>query len=505
MQPVMQPAMEAPPAAPGPSRPTLFAVGALVALLLGAAYGSTLSWLLGRWRTDPFYSHGPLVPVVTLFLLWCRRAHLCLRPEITLAAVLALGTAALLHLLGVRLLFEFLSCLSIIAALVALALLAGGRPLLREAAFPLAYLLFAVPLPIILLQQISLPLQLWSSGCARAVLAALGCPVRRQGVILAFPKFTLAVADACSGLRSLLTVLAVGTLAAHLARAPLPRKALLVVLSSAAALLVNVLRITLAGLIGIAFDGETACLLFEKYSGYFFFALVVLSTLGVFKALIPPRPDLPAPAPPPAGPVGAALLAAKVLAPLLATLLPMAGIAMALQAQRASASPDRFAGWQPAPPGWEPLEVRPRAAFAGEEQITGLLRDRQGRSVRFNLLHSVSGRYLHSPEACSVAAGWIPEQQITSRDGSIQRWILRRGTERACVYFWFDLAGRPRSGSLDQHLGALVQRLWHGSIDSAYGEISFPLPRGAAPEGAGLPELAQSLHSALQERLWPGR
>ena len=499
------PSVEASPSVSGASRTLLVSLGALLALLLAAAYGTTLAWLAGRWQSDPFYSHGPLVPIVALVLFWSRRSRLRLRPEIRPAAVATLAAAALLHLLGVRLMFEFLSCLSLLGTLAAVALLAGGRPLLRAAAFPLAYLLFAVPLPIILLQQISLPLQLLSSAGARAVLAGLGCPVLRQGVLLAVPKFTLAVADACSGLRSLMTVLAIGTLAAHLARAPLPRKALLVALASAAALVVNVLRITLAGLIGIAFDGETACLLFEKYSGYFFFALVVLSTLGIFKALIPPAPDEPAPAPSPAPPVGPRLLAAKVLAPILAALLPMTGIAMVLKARRASEAPSRFAGWQPELAGWEALDVRPRPSFAGEEQLTGLLRDAHGRTIRFNLLHSVSGRYLHSPEACSVAAGWIPEQQIQSRDGSLERWILRRGTERVCVFFWFDLAGRARRGSLDQHLGALLERLWHGSIDSAYGELSFPLPAGAGPESPGLGELAQSLHEAVQMRLWPKR
>jgi exosortase len=497
--------MEASPSVPGASRTLLLGLGALLALLLAAAYGTTLAWLAGRWQSDPFYSHGPLVPFVSLYLLWSRRSRLRLRPEIRPAAIATLAAAALLHLLGVRLMFEFLSCLSLLGTFAALALLAGGRPLLKEAAFPLAYLLFAIPLPIILLQQISLPLQLLSSAGARAVLAGLGCPVLRQGVLLAFPKFTLAVADACSGLRSLMTVLAIATLAAHLARAPLPRKALLVALSSVAALLANVLRITLAGLIGIAFDGETACLIFEKYSGYFFFALVVLSTLGLFKALIPPAPEPPSPAPPPGPPVGPRLLAATILAPLLAALLPMTGIAMVLRAWRGSDSPCRFAGWQPELAGWDTLDVRPRPSFAGEEQLTGLLRDSRGRSIRFNLLHSVSGRYLHSPEACSVAAGWIPEQQIQSRDGALERWILRRGTERVCVFFWFDLAGRTRRGSLDQHLGALLQRLWHGSVDSAYGELSFPLAAGAGPEAGRLGELAQSLHEAVLARLWPGR
>jgi len=487
----------------------LVAIGAAVVVLLGVAYGPTLHWLAGRWQTDPFYSHGPLVPLVSGFLLWSRRRRLRLDPRITPPAIAVLAAAAVLHLLGVRLMVEFLSSLSLLAMLAGAALLAGGRPLLSAASFPLGYLLFALPLPMILLQQVSLPLQLFSSVCARAVLAGLGCAVHRQGVLLAFPKFTLAVADACSGLRSLITVLAIATLAAHLARAPLARKALLVALSSIAALLVNVLRITLAGLIGLAFDGETACLLFEKYSGYFFFALVVLSTLALFKALVPsPTLDAaaaPAPAPAPPEPVRPGLLAAKVLAPMLAAILPLAGVALVLKAQRASASPAGFAGWTPALEGWETVESASRAAFAGEEQITGLLRDGRGRTVRFNLLHSVSGRYLHSPEACSVAAGWIPEEQIAFADGSLHRWILRRGTERACVFFWFNVGGTPRSGSLDQHVGALAQRLWRGRIDSAYGEVSFPLPPGQAMDAAGYAELAGALHLAVQRRLWPPR
>jgi exosortase len=498
----MQSTMEATAAVRGR---VLLAFGAVLAGLLAVVYAPTLAWMAGRWRTDPFYSHGPLVPVVTAALLWSRRRRLRLDPALRPLGIAALAAAAVLHLLGVRLLFEFLSSLSLIAALGAVAILAGGRPLLAACAFPLGYLLFAVPLPMILLQQISLPLQLFSSAGARAALAGLGCAVQRQGVLLVFPKFTLAVADACSGLRSLLTVLAVASLAAHLARAPLGRKALLVALSSVAALLVNVLRITLAGLIGLAFDGETACLLFEKYSGYFFFALVVLSTLAVFKALVPPGPPEAEESPPPADPVPAKVLATKVLAPLLAALLPLAGLATVLRTQRSTASPADFAGWRPTVEGWETVEAGPRPAFPGEEQVTGLLRDPRGRTVRFLFLHSASGRYLHSPEACSVAAGWIPEVQRAYAGGSIQGWILRRGTERVGVFFWFDLAGVPRSGSLDQHLGALTRRLWHGRVDSAYGEISFPLPAGRAVEEASSVELADRLHRALQERLWPRR
>jgi len=495
------------PVPPGDRRGTLLSriqdsgFWILIATLLTVAYWGTLHWLVGRWRTDPFYSHGPLIPIVSCFLLWRSRGRLRLEPAISLPAVAVLIGAAILHLLGVRLMFEFLSSVSILLTLGGIALLAGGVPLLRTVAFPLVYLLLAIPLPMILLQQVSLPLQLFSSAGAAAVLQGLGCEVARHGVLLGFPKFTLAVADACSGLRSVLTVVAIATLAAHLSTASLPRKVALVALSSVAALLVNILRILLAGLIGIAFDGETACLLFEHYSGYFFFALVVLSTVAVFKLLTPPTPEAPPVPPPPAEPVALRPLLRSVLIPLLAVIVPLAGAATAMKSTRGSETPKRLAGWKPELGGWQAIDVQPRVAFAGEEQVTGLLRDERGRTVRFNVLHSVSGRYLHSPEACSTAVGWIPEQQIVDPRFPLHLWVLRRGPERACVVFWFDLAGKPRTGSIDQHLGALAQRLWRGAMDSAYGEISLPFPVGS--DAAGLVELAQALHEEVRKKLWP--
>lgn len=480
------------------------AVGFIV--LLAAAYWSTLGWLVGRWRTDPFYSHGPLVPIVSLGLLWMRRSTLRLRPAPSRPAYALLGAALLLHLAGARLMFEFLSAVSLVAVLAAAALLAGGRPLLRAAAFPLAYLLFAIPLPMILLQQVSLPLQLFSSVCAAGALDGLGVEVQRHGVLLVFPKFTLAVADACSGLRSLLTVLAISTLAASLSAGSVGRKAALVALSSAAALLVNILRIALAGLIGVAFDGETACLLFERYSGYFFFALVVLSTLAVFKLLRPPgeAPAAP-PAPEPQDPVPAPLLARHVGIPFLAAVLLLAGGAKLIRVERRGAPPAALAGWQPSIPRWTTAEMLPLPAFPGEEAIGGILKDAAGRAVRFNVLHSVSGRYLHSPEACSMAAGWIPERQDLREQGGlpVNVWVLRRGNDRACVMFWFDLGGTPRRGSVDQHVGALGRRLLRGRVDSAYTEIVVPLPIGATADEPALLDLARALHEQVRARLWP--
>src|SRR6185436_10191618 len=97
----------------------------------------TLHWMAGRWQTDPFYSHGPLVPIVSAFLLWRGRDRLRLDPAISIPGIALLVGGAALHLLGVRLMFELLSAVSLLVLLAAVAHLSGGPALLRAVSFPL--------------------------------------------------------------------------------------------------------------------------------------------------------------------------------------------------------------------------------------------------------------------------------------------------------------------------------------------------------------------------------
>ena len=106
-------------------------VGAIVGLvLLILAYSQTLSWLAGRWWTDPFYSHGPLVPLVSIALLWADRKKLKLAPASSVVGFVMVAVAGLLLLLGIRLLFELLCATSLVLTLAGLVHLAGGWPLL---------------------------------------------------------------------------------------------------------------------------------------------------------------------------------------------------------------------------------------------------------------------------------------------------------------------------------------------------------------------------------------
>ena len=127
--------------------------------------------------------------------------------------------------------------------------------------------------------------------------------------------------------------------------------------------------------------------------------------------------------------------------------------------------------------------------------------------MNFAVLHSVAGRYLHSPEACSLASGWIAERlevrEVTwsNEDDTIpvHLWVMRRGEERVMVAFWYLIDGRPVRGSIGHHLGATWQRLKYGSTDSAFVELSVQLP---GRKDSDLFALAGALHSQVRKALW---
>jgi exosortase len=489
--------------------PAILAVAAVAAI--AATYAGTLVWLGGRWRTDPFYSHGPLVPLVSAWLLWKRRTQLAFAPAVGRSGVALLGGAAVLHLLGVRLSFEFLSCASIIAVLMAAALLAGGRPLARAAAFPMLYLLFAIPLPRIILEQVSLPMQLMSAAGAAGILRGLGLDVVRHGVELEFPGFMLAVADACSGLRSVITVLAISTLVAALTPVSPARKGLLVALSPVAAMAANVLRIAVTGLVGSAFGGRAAIVFFDQASGYFFFAVVLLLMIGIAVLLQGRRAEeSTAAVTPPPKPIDVRALALKAAVPVFLMLGAAAAAGAALR-PRPDPTASPMAGWRPVLEGWKVGESAGPPGGPGDTLVRGTLEGGGGPRLGYLVVHSLGGRYLHSPEACSVARGWFPERREVREldiDGArqpIHYWVMKRGELRVGVAFWYVLGGAPARGSFDYHVKAVAQRLVEGRVDSAYGEVTSPLLEGEpASMEDRLVALAGSLRAQVVPRLWPG-
>lgn len=505
---------DAPPARQAAVSPRLaVALAAVGAALLAAAYGPTVAWLVDRWRIDPYYSHGPLIPLVSLALFWRARKRLKLSPaggRFWPAMVLA---AAALHLLGIRLQIECLSSASLPILLAGVALGLGGSTLLRETAFPLAYLVFAIPLPVVLIKQVSFPLQLFSSACAGSALRVVGAPAERVGVHLRFPDFTLTIADACSGLRSLVTVLALGALVAHALRASATRKLLVVAIGVLVALAANVFRIVVTAFIGLGFGGGAASAFFEGFSGIFFFAVVALGLLAAAHALSrpplasdgePSAPPVPLAAPPPQRRAGFAESASPAIT-LLVLVAALAGASAALRRGARAAPSARLAGWTPTLTGWDVREAGGPASQGGDAVATLRLARGAGRQAALFVRCSTADRFIHAPEMCSAAAGWEAVEHWTRdvplEDGTrlpVNGMVLARGGERALLVYWLLVDGAAAAGPFDLVAKSLAARLIRGSSESMYVELSAGLPAGS---DASMTEALLGLAGPVQQSL----
>jgi len=176
-------------------------------ILLIGAYFPILVKLVVQWGTDDDWTHGFFVPVVAGYIAWTRRETL-LSTEWKpawwgIGIVLWAGVQGYLGLLGAEL---FLQRTAFLLSLLGMLLILGGTGLIRQLAFPLLLLPFMIPLPTVVYNQITFPLQLFASAVAEKSLDVLNVPVLRDGNILELASQKLSVAEACSGIRSLLSL-----------------------------------------------------------------------------------------------------------------------------------------------------------------------------------------------------------------------------------------------------------------------------------------------------------
>lgn len=221
-----------------------------VAGLLAWIYLPVLASMVQNWWRDPNYSHGFLVPLVAGYLVWRQRqtlARLAAGPNPWGLAVVALGL--LLWLVGEQAHEFYLRRVSLIPVLWGLCLLRWGWPVGRRTIFAFLYLLLMVPLPYMLYDAVAFPLRLVAARLAGEGIRLFGVPVLVEGNVLHLPSVVLNVVDACSGIRSLISLLAAGVILAYLMLPNRWLKALVVLLVPPVAVLTNAARVMIAGLL----------------------------------------------------------------------------------------------------------------------------------------------------------------------------------------------------------------------------------------------------------------
>jgi exosortase len=273
------------------------------ALVLGGlllVYWGVISGLIDAWSTDDNYSHGFFIVPLAAYFAWERRhafAAAPVRPSYFGVLVVA-GSLGLLiaGLLGAEL---FLSRASIIGALAGSVLFLFGWQRLRIMLFPLAFLLLMVPLPAIIFNKIAFPLQLLASHVGESTINAMEIPILREGNVLILANAKLEVAEACSGIRSLVSLFTLGIVFGYFVdRRPWVRAA--IALSAIpVAILANGLRVASAGVAAHNFGAAGVEGLFHDFSGWLVFLVAFVMMLGfqrLLQRLVPPRvPRLPQP------------------------------------------------------------------------------------------------------------------------------------------------------------------------------------------------------------------
>lgn len=256
-------------------RDVLF-LGVLLMAFVAVLYSGIFAGLWKQWWEDPNLSHGFMVPLVSAYILWTQRERhrrIAIHPSnfgliIMIAAVALLLAATLAADL-------FSSRISFLVLLAGLILFLAGRRMLRAVAFPLGFLIFMIPLPGVLYYQLTFPLQLIASRFATAVLLFVHVPITRAGNLLILPNCTLEVAEACSGIRSLFSIVALAVAYGYLSEARLWKRVVLAVLMVPVAVLCNGLRLVGTGLISYIAGEQSALGFFHTFSGWLIFLMAI--------------------------------------------------------------------------------------------------------------------------------------------------------------------------------------------------------------------------------------
>jgi exosortase len=254
--------------------------------VLAWLYAPVLSHLVGQWVHDPNYSHGFFVPAFSLFVIWNERDRLRklpFEPAWSGLLMLALGLVVLAAgILGAELFFSRVSLLLSIAGLL---VLTCGWNYFRAVFFPWLFLLFMIPIPTIVFNEITFPLQLLASRAAAHALPLLGVPVLREGNIIQLPAMALEVAEACSGIRSLTSLATLAIIYGYLME---PRTAIRIILALASvpiAVIANSLRIVGTGLLVQYWDPDKAQGFFHAFSGWLIFVVSLVLLFLLHRAL----------------------------------------------------------------------------------------------------------------------------------------------------------------------------------------------------------------------------
>jgi EpsI family protein len=499
---------------PGPA-PRLREPAALgCALMLAALWAFSFPGLARAVSSEAYLSQAPVLLLLAVAYLWWRRADFLTPSEAPPAAALLLAGSAMLHAGGYLLEIELAKGISLLGMTAGAAGLLAGRSAFVTTLAAMGLLLFGLAWPESLIQRVALPLQLASSAYAALLAGLLGFPVERDGVRLGISghggaDYQVLVAQDCSGLSSLLVLLALAYGATLLTPVRPTWKALLILGAVPMAILGNTLRLTSVlvagayhspGLAKWLHDSEGPVLMLFCSLGLALLRGALLRTGGEEDAPAPPRPP-------------ALSVPGRWRAGLAVALLALALTGAAWPQPRedgAAAYPTTLPGVQAELPGWTSTERKLTASeqrlLAPDATLLRGYRRADGARADVTVIAGHRKRAFHDPEYCMRGDGW--EALSTSTVAlPVPGWNIRaqrtladrKGEQAVLTFFWTD--GRTTTSSLFQFQWSQLLRRLSGKRPWG-ATVRIVVPAGGSPEAAA--RLSDELAGALLPKILPG-
>lgn len=261
-------------------------VAAALCAAIGIVYAGVLSSLVRQWAGDDNYSHGFFVLPLALYFAWERRAALtAATPKPNLLGLLVIIGSLIVWLAGVLGSELFLTRVSLVGVIAGTVWFVWGQRHVRILAFPILFLLLMIPLPSIIFNQLAFPLQLVASQVGENAIAAAGIPVLREGNVLYLPARTLEVAEACSGIRSLVSLVMLAIVLGHFTGLNTGGRILLTLAAVPLAILANATRVAGTGFAAEWIGPAAAENFFHMFSGWLMFVVAFIGLLAVQQVL----------------------------------------------------------------------------------------------------------------------------------------------------------------------------------------------------------------------------
>ena len=263
-------------------RTTLLKLAIILACLV-LLYFRVVQGLVSDWLHLPDFSHGFLIPIVSLYFVYERRKELLVLNRSNNWTGLSLLLFGIVLLLLGNLATEYFTMrFSMLVVLGGIVLFLLGKKFFKTLLFPIVFLIFMIPIPSVLMDRITFPMQLFASKVAARSLYLIGIPVLREGNIIQLANTSLEVAEACSGIRSLISLLALSVVFAYFSQNTTWKRNLLVLSTFPIAIIANAARVTGTGILAHHYGDKVAQGFFHGFSGWILFvvAFICLFFLG---------------------------------------------------------------------------------------------------------------------------------------------------------------------------------------------------------------------------------